>query len=67
MTGDRTDLTAEERRAIASLERLAKTWPRSLKLASMDGSLLVYRSGDVPDEVGDEGAVADLGSSIRCE
>lgn len=57
-------LTDEERRAIAALERLAKRWPRSLKLASMDGSLLVYRSGDAPDEVGEDGAVADLGSSI---
>lgn len=58
------DLTADERRAIASLERLARRWPRSLKLASMDGSLLVYRAGDMPDEVGEDGAVADLGSSI---
>lgn len=39
-------LTDEERNAIASLRRLAKRWPRSLTLASMDGSLVVFRTGD---------------------
>lgn len=39
-------LTPEERNAIASLRRLAKRWPRTLTLASMDGSLVVYRTGD---------------------
>jgi hypothetical protein len=32
-------LTDEERKAIASLERLAKRWPQSLKLFSRSGSL----------------------------
>lgn len=40
------DLTAEERRAIAALKRLAKTWPRSLRLISMEGSLHVIRTND---------------------
>jgi hypothetical protein len=39
-------LSDVERKAIASLERLAKRWPRSLKLVSMDGSLAVIRNGD---------------------
>lgn len=41
-----TALTPEERNAIASLRRLAKRWPQSLTLASMDGSLVVFRTGD---------------------
>lgn len=39
-------LSNEERNAIASLRRLAKRWPRSLTLASMDGDLVVIRTGD---------------------
>ena len=35
-------LTREEELAIKSLERLAKRWPRSLTLASMGGSLVVF-------------------------
>lgn len=31
-TGDEIELTPEERRAIAALERLAKRWPSSLML-----------------------------------
>ena len=34
-------LTADEKRAIASLKRLAKKWPQSLKLFSWSGSLVV--------------------------
>lgn len=41
---DAENLTGEERRAIASLERLAKRWPRSLMLFSASGSLLVLRN-----------------------
>jgi hypothetical protein len=37
-------LTDEERRAIASLERLAKRWPRSLTLFSWSGTLCIVRS-----------------------
>jgi hypothetical protein len=39
-------LTDEERRAVASLQRLAKRWPQSLKLISMEGSLGVIRTAD---------------------
>lgn len=53
------EVTPEERRAIASLLRLAKRWPASLTLASMGGSLHVIPSdhrvdgngGLDPDEV----------------
>lgn len=38
------DLTEEERKAIAALERLARRWPQSLKLFSWSGSLCVIRS-----------------------
>ena len=38
------DLTTEERAAIAALRRLAKRWPASLTLVSMDGGLQVVRT-----------------------
>lgn len=41
------DLTDEERRAIAALERLAAQWPRTLTLLSYDGSLSVIHSADL--------------------
>jgi hypothetical protein len=34
-------LSEEEERAIAALQRLARKWPRSLKLFSWSGSLVV--------------------------
>lgn len=42
-TGERLirELTDEEQRAVASLERLAKRWPQSLKLFSWSGTLVV--------------------------
>lgn len=40
------ELTDAEEKAIARLERVAKTWPRSLTLASMGGSLVVIRTDD---------------------
>lgn len=43
-------LTDDERRAIASLHRLAKGWPQSLKLFSASGSLAVVRTESAPDE-----------------
>jgi hypothetical protein len=43
-TGTEAELTDEERKAIASLQRLAKRWPRSLTLASMGGQLVVVRT-----------------------
>lgn len=40
------NITEEERKAIASLQRLAKRWPRSLRLVSMGGELSVVHSND---------------------
>lgn len=39
-------LTDPELRTIAELQRLARRWPRSLTLVSMDGALSVIRTGD---------------------
>lgn len=39
-------LTDDERRAIASLRRLEKQWPKSLWLFSASGSLLIMKKGD---------------------
>jgi hypothetical protein len=45
--GDNGDsLTDEEAKAIRSLERLAKRWPRSITLISMGGSLYVVHTAD---------------------
>lgn len=38
------ETTDEERRAIATLQRLAKRWPESLWLFSASGSLCVMRN-----------------------
>jgi hypothetical protein len=38
-----TQPTADERRAIASLERLAKRWPETLMLFSWSGTLCVVK------------------------
>lgn len=43
---DEFNLTAEEAKVIASLQRLAKRWPNTLRLVSMDGSLHVVRADD---------------------
>lgn len=37
------ELTAEEKKAIAALQRVAKTWPKSLWLFSASGSLNVMK------------------------
>lgn len=39
-------LTAEEEKAIASLKRLAKRWPRSLTLFSWSGSLVIFKTDE---------------------
>jgi hypothetical protein len=49
------ELTPDERRAIASLRRLAARWPRTLTLASMGGDLAIVRTGD-PRFLGDDSA-----------
>lgn len=58
------DLTDEERRVIASLQRLARHWPASLMLISMEGGLHVIRTGDPqysPDAgVEQEAIIADI-------
>ena len=41
-----TDLTPDERRAIASLERLARRWPKSLMLFSWSGALCIVKLDD---------------------
>lgn len=40
------DLTDDEAKAIASLERLAKRWPKTLRLVSMSGDLAVVHTKD---------------------
>lgn len=40
------ETTPAERRAIRSLERLAKTWPKSLMLFSWSGSLCVIKKNE---------------------
>lgn len=40
------ELSGNERRAISSLQRLGKRWPKTLMLASMGGSLVVLRTND---------------------
>jgi hypothetical protein len=45
--GDNGDpLTEEEFKAIRGLQLLARNWPRTLTLASMGGSLVVFHTGD---------------------
>lgn len=39
-------LSDTERKAIMALHRLAKRWPETLTLVSMDGGLHVIRTGD---------------------
>lgn len=40
------ELTRAEAAAVAKLRRLALSWPPSLTLASMDGTLVVVRTDD---------------------
>lgn len=39
-------LTVEEQKAIKSLQRLAKKWPKSITLFSWSGSLVVFKEVD---------------------
>ena len=39
-------LTNAERRAVAAFERLARRWPRTLRLFSRNGTLTVLKPGD---------------------
>jgi hypothetical protein len=47
------DLTGEEQRAVASLERLARRWPQSLMLFSWSGRLVVVCNNQPFAEAGD--------------
>jgi len=42
----KVSLNIEEQKAIASLERLAKKWPKSLMLFSWSGSLTVLKNDE---------------------
>lgn len=55
------DLTDEERRAIKSLERLAKKWPETLWLFSASGSLEVMRKGEDGQPVMNKYGAVDQG------
>lgn len=44
-------LTPEEKKAIAALKRLEKTWPSSLWLFSASGTLCVMRKGEDGEHV----------------
>jgi hypothetical protein len=39
-------VTEEEAKAIRALQRLARRWPRTLTLASMGGTLVVFHGAD---------------------
>jgi|HubBroStandDraft_2_1064218.scaffolds.fasta_scaffold746199_2 hypothetical protein len=39
-------ITEQEAKAIRALQLLARRWPRSLTIASMGGSLVVFHTGD---------------------
>lgn len=47
---DFNDLTAAERKAIRSLEKLATEWPKTLWLFSNNGTLEVHKGGQFSDE-----------------
>ena len=59
-------LTEEEERAIRSLERLAKKWPKSLMLFGASGSLLVRLIPENGEGGGNRFTVAEI-SGIRCD
>jgi hypothetical protein len=47
LTGENgDDLTMAEAKAIAQLTTMARYWPQTLKLVSMDGRLCVIHEGD---------------------
>lgn len=43
---DEFGLNEDQARAVTSLQRLARSWPRSLMLASMEGELCVLRNDE---------------------
>lgn len=57
-------LDADEKRAIATLKRLSRSWPKTLTLASMGGDLFVlrseYRDSMTDGSIEDEYIVAEI-------
>lgn len=47
------NLTEIEMKAVRTLQRLGKTWPKTLKLFSWSGSLVIF---DVDDDLSDANA-----------
>lgn len=47
------DLTADEQRLVRRLDRLAREWPKGYMLASMGGSLCLFRTDDSMQDDGD--------------
>jgi len=67
-------LTKEEQKAIASLERLAKKWPKSLQLFSWSGSLEIIKDeavvgsiSGIPNDGGDPDGSIDQHAEIDYE
>ena len=56
------NITPEEKRAIAALKKLAKTWPKSLWLFSASGSLCVMKN----DEGGERQMRGDAVDTEAC-
>ena len=48
LADDGSPITKDEAIAIGQLERLARQWPKTLRLVSMDGELYVIRNDDKP-------------------
>lgn len=57
--------TPDEKRAVAALKRVAKSWPASLWLFSASGSLCVMQKGDDGDRVRLSCGGADPGAIIE--
>lgn len=53
-------LTKQERRAVASLQALAKRWPRTLQLFSWSGTLHVFKPGDGRTNAEASAAIVDI-------
>jgi hypothetical protein len=60
-----SELTPDERKAVAALRKLAESWPASLWLFSGSGTLHVMRFGPAGDRVYDDRGFADQDYAIR--
>lgn len=61
---DGRPMTAEERRAVEALERLAQRWPKTLMVASMAGTLHVMRLDEHGEIMSADGIGLDPDASI---